>query len=245
MIKTNLDAKALLEVNNLQAAYGNLQVLWDVSFSVYQGEFVALIGPNGAGKTTTLRAISGVIKPTSGKVYFMGKSITKKPGYQISRARLGYITENLNLFQAMSVKDNLLLGAYYLRDSKKVKASLDLVFELFPILSERRDQLAGTLSGGERRMLALGRGLMSEPHLLMVDEPSLGLAPKLVRTVFDALKELHGQGLTLLLVEQNVNQTLSISDRAYVLEQGRIIKDGPSAELLQDEYLRETYLGQR
>ena len=235
----------MLEVNNLQAAYGHLQVLWDVSLSVSQGEFVALIGPNGAGKTTLLRAISGVIKPIGGEVYFMRERITNKPGHIISRTGLGYITEDLNLFQAMSVQDNLLLGSYYRRDSKKIKASLDLVFELFPILAERRTQLAGTLSGGERRMLALGRGLMSEPHLLMVDEPSLGLAPRMVRTVFEALKTLHEQGVTLLLVEQNVNQTLNIADKAYVLEQGCIIKSGPSFELLQDTHLREAYLGQR
>lgn len=235
----------MLEVKNIQAAYGHLQVLWDVSLHVSQGEFCSLIGPNGAGKTTLLRSISGVIKPTGGEVIFMGEKITNKPCHLISRTGLSYITEDLNLFQAMSVQDNLLLGSYFRRDSKRVKASLDRVFELFPILSERRSQLAGTLSGGERRMLALGRGLMSEPQLLMVDEPSLGLAPKLVRAVFRALKTLHEQGLTLLLVEQNVKQTLSITDKAYVLEQGSIRKDGPSSELLRDDYLQKTYLGQR
>lgn len=235
----------MLDVKNLQAAYGHLQVLWDVSLTVLQGEFVALIGPNGAGKTTLLRSISGILKPSGGEVVFMGENISNKPCHLISRTGLSYITEDLNLFQAMTVQDNLLLGSYSRRGSKKVKVSLDHVYDLFPILSERRSQLAGTLSGGERRMLAMGRGLMSEPNLLMVDEPSLGLAPMLVRTVFKALKALHDQGLTLLLVEQNVNQTLSIADKAYVLEQGRIIKDGPSAELLRDDYLRTTYLGQR
>lgn len=234
-----------MEVKDIQAAYGHLQILWDVSLHVSQGEFVALIGPNGAGKTTLLRTISGIIKPSAGEITFRGERITNKPCHLISRTGLSYITEDLNLFQAMSVQDNLLLGSYFHQDSKRIKASLDHVFDLFPILHERRTQLAGTLSGGERRMLALGRGLMSEPNLLMVDEPSLGLAPKLVQSVFDALKALHNQGLTLLLVEQNVKQTLGIADKAYVLEQGSIIKNGPSSELLQDDYLQRTYLGQR
>jgi branched-chain amino acid transport system ATP-binding protein len=235
----------LLEVSGLQASYDQLQVLWDVSLSVTEGEFVALIGSNGAGKTTTLRAISGVIKPQGCQVSFLGKPITNLAPHLISQRGISFITEELNLFEGMTVHDNLLLGAYSCKDGGKVKFLLAEVFELFPILQERQNQLAGTLSGGERRMLAIARGLMSEPRLLMVDEPSLGLAPMVVMSVFKALKALHERGVTLLLVEQNVNNTLQIADKAYVLEQGSIVLQGPSVELLQNEYLRETYLGKR
>jgi branched-chain amino acid transport system ATP-binding protein len=235
----------LLQVSGLQASYEQLQVLWDVSFDVAEGEFVALIGSNGAGKTTTLRAISGVIKPQGGQISFLGSPVTNLAPHTICQRGISFITEELNLFEGMTVHDNLLLGAYSCKDGKKVKALLVQVFELFPILQERQNQLAGTLSGGERRMLAIARGLMSEPRLLMVDEPSLGLAPMVVLNVFNALKALHERGVTLLLVEQNVNNTLQIADKAYVLEQGSIILQGPSAELLQNDYLRETYLGKR
>jgi branched-chain amino acid transport system ATP-binding protein len=235
----------LLEVDHLQAGYGNLNVLWDVSLSVRQGEFVALIGSNGAGKTTTLRAIAGVISPTAGEVHFMDKPITGMPSHRISQQGLSYITEELNLFEGMTIQDNLLLGAYTRKNGRQVRASLEQVFDLFPILKERRSQMAGTLSGGERRMLAIARGLMSEPDLLMVDEPSLGLAPKIVMNVFQALKALHERGVTLLLVEQNVHNTLKIADKAYVLEQGAVALQGSSAELLENAYLKETYLGKR
>ncbi len=235
----------MLEVKNLQAGYDCLQVLWDVSLSVSEGEFVALIGSNGAGKTTTLRAIAGLIKPQQGEVFFLGKPITSLPPHLISQGGLSFITEDLNLFEAMTVRENLLLGAYTRRDGKKIQVSLDYVFRLFPILAERQKQLAGTLSGGERRMLALGRGLMSEPRLLLVDEPSLGLAPKMVMTVFEALKTLHSQGVTILLVEQNVTNTLRIADKAYVLEHGSIALQGSSTELLENAYLKDTYLGRR
>jgi branched-chain amino acid transport system ATP-binding protein len=212
---------------------------------VAQGEFVALIGSNGAGKTTALRAIAGLIQPAGGEVRFMGRSIAGLPPHRVSQQGLSFITEELNLFEGMTVNDNLLLGAYSRKDSRKVRSSLEQVFDLFPILNERRAQLAGTLSGGERRMLAVGRGLMSEPSLLMVDEPSLGLAPIMVMNVFQALKALHERGVTLLLVEQNVYNTLQIADKAYVLEQGAIVLQGNSAELLENAYLKETYLGQR
>ncbi len=235
----------MLEVNKLQAAYGNLQVLWDVSLSVDEGEFVALIGANGAGKTTTLRAIAGIVQPRGGTVHFIGKSMLGMPPHRISQQGISFITEELNLFEGMTVIDNLLLGAYHSRDGKKTKVILDQVFELFPILSERQKQLAGTLSGGERRMLAVARGMMSEPRLLMIDEPSLGLAPKMVMNVFAALKALHRRGVTILLVEQNVNHTLQIADKAYVLEQGNITLQGCSNELLDNDYLRNTYLGRR
>lgn len=235
----------MLEVNQLQAGYGNLNVLWQVSLSVHQGEFVALIGSNGAGKTTTLRAIAGVIEPTAGEVRFQGKSIAGLPPHRITQQGLSYITEELNLFEGMTILENLLLGAYSRKNRRQVRASLEQVFDLFPILNERSAQLAGTLSGGERRMLAIGRGLMSEPAMLMVDEPSLGLAPKMVINVFQALKALHERGVTLLLVEQNVHNTLQIADKAYVLEQGMVALHGSSAELLENAYLKETYLGKR
>ncbi|OGO39572.1 MAG: branched-chain amino acid ABC transporter ATP-binding protein [Chloroflexi bacterium RBG_16_57_11] len=235
----------MLEVNHLQAGYGNLNVLWDVSLNVRQGEFVALIGSNGAGKTTTLRAISGVISPAAGEVRFMNQMITGMAPHRISQQGLSYITEELNLFEGMTVQDNLLLGAYTRRNGRQVRASLEQVFDLFPILKERSAQMAGTLSGGERRMLAIGRGLMSEPDLLMVDEPSLGLAPKMVMNVFQALRALHERGVTLLLVEQNVHNTLQIADKAYVMEQGTVALQGSSAGLLDNEYLKETYLGKR
>lgn len=235
----------MLEVDHLQAGYGNLNVLWEVSLSVRQGEFVALIGSNGAGKTTALRAIAGVIQPTAGDVVFKGKQIVGLPPHRISQQGLSYITEELNLFEGMTVQDNLLLGAYARKDKRLIRTSLAQVFDLFPILKERSSQLAGTLSGGERRMLAIGRGLMSEPGLLMVDEPSLGLAPKMVLNVFQALKALHDRGVTILLVEQNVHNTLQIADKAYVLEQGAVALQGTSADLLNDTYLKETYLGRR
>ncbi len=235
----------MLEVNHLQAGYDYLQVLWDVSLSVQPGEFVALIGPNGAGKTTTLRAIAGLIAPQAGTIAFEGRSIGGWPAHHIHRLGISFITEDLNLFEGMSVGDNLYLGAYSHRDSRHIRARLQMVYELFPILAERKRQLAGTLSGGERRMLAIGRGLMSQPKLLMIDEPSLGLAPKAVRSVFAALEALHRQGATILLVEQNVNQTLSLADRGYVMEHGRVALQGASAELLQHEYLKDTYLGAR
>jgi len=235
----------LLEVNHLQAGYGNLNVLWEVSLNVRQGEFVALIGSNGAGKTTTLRAIAGLIRPSAGEVSFMGKPIVGMPPHTISQQGLSYITEELNLFEGMTVRDNLLLGAYARKNGRRMRASLEQVFDLFPVLKERSSQLAGTLSGGERRMLAIGRGLMSEPGLLMVDEPSLGLAPKMVMNVFQALRALHERGVTLLLVEQNVYNTLQIADKAYVLEQGAVALQGSSQELLENTYLKETYLGRR
>ena len=235
----------MLEVNHLQAGYGNLSVLWDVSLCVRQGEFVALIGSNGAGKTTTLRAIAGVISPTAGEVRFKDQPITGLAPHRISQQGLSYITEELNLFEGMTIQDNLLLGAFTRKDGRQVRASLEQVFDLFPILKQRSAQLAGTLSGGERRMLAIGRGLMSEPDLLMVDEPSLGLAPIMVMSVFQALRALHERGMTLLLVEQNVHNTLQIADKAYVLEQGAVALQGSSAELLENVYLKETYLGKR
>jgi branched-chain amino acid transport system ATP-binding protein len=233
----------MLELKNVNASYDFLQILWDVSLRVDDGEFVALIGPNGAGKTTTLRAISGLLSPKSGEVLFKGQGIGRLPTHAISRLGISYISEELNLFTNMSVRENLLLGAYALNDKKQELEILDFVYQLFPRLKEREKQLAGTMSGGERKMLAIARGMMSSPQLLLVDEPSLGLAPHLTHDVFRALLELRKRGVTILLVEQNVNATLEITDRAYVLEHGRIALQGASPEMKSNQHVRSAYLG--
>ena len=233
----------LLELDNLNAGYGFLQVLWDLSLNVEAKEFVALLGSNGAGKTTTLRSIAGYLKPKSGAVRFKGESIVGKPAHIISRMGISYVSESLNLFTNMSVRENLILGAYQILDKKEQLRTLHFVYELFPRLKEREGQLAGTMSGGERKMLAIARGMMSKPVLLLVDEPSLGLAPQLVSNVFKALEVLRGQGVTILLVEQNVKSTLRITDRGYVLEQGRLAIEGKSADLANNEHVRIAYMG--
>ncbi len=232
----------MLEVSQLQASYGPLQVIWGVSLHVEQGEFVALIGPNGAGKTTTLRAIMGLVKPLSGTIAFNGQTLNGLKANQITRKGISFVTEDLDLFDGMTVHDNLILGAFSLHDRAQVEGTLESVYDLFPILAERHRQLAGTLSGGERKMLAIGRGLMLSPSLILVDEPSLGLAPKLVLAVFEALKQLHERGSTILLVEQNVYTTLHMTNRAYVLENGQVVMEGPSSDLLRNEHLQRTYI---
>jgi branched-chain amino acid transport system ATP-binding protein len=233
----------MLELKNINAGYDFLQVLWDVSFHVDEGELIALIGPNGAGKSTTLRTIAGLITPTSGEVIFNDKVINKVRAHMISRMGISYVSEKLNLFTDMSVRENLLLGAYAIRDKEKQLETLDYIFELFSRLEERKDQLAGTMSGGERKMLAIARGMMSMPQLMLVDEPSLGLQPNLTADVFDALQQLRERGVTILLVEQNVNATLEFTDRAYILEQGKIVMEGPSQEVKQNEHVQNAYLG--
>jgi ABC-type branched-subunit amino acid transport system ATPase component len=233
----------LLEIKNINAGYGFLQVLWDVTLHVDEGEFVALVGPNGAGKSTTLRTVAGLVDPTNGDIVFQGHSLLDFTAHKVVHEGIAFISENLNLFTAMSVRDNLLLGAYIIRDKAYIQQKLDFVYELFPRLKERESQLAGTLSGGERKMLAIGRGIMSDPSLLLVDEPSLGLAPNLTINVFRALEKLRQSGMTILLVEQNVNTTLKITDRAYVLEQGRIVMEGKSQDLLKDDHVKSAYLG--
>ena len=233
----------MLEIKNLDSGYDFLQVLWDVSLTVEDGEFIALIGPNGAGKSTTLRTIAGLIKPMGGDILFQGESIKGKPAHLISRMGISYVSEALNLFTDMSVRENLLLGAYAVKEKETQLETLDYIFELFPRLEERKDQLAGTMSGGERKMLAIARGMMSNPTMMLVDEPSLGLQPNLTYDVFAALLKLVKQGVTVLLVEQNVNATLDITDRAYILEQGRIVMSGPSKEMKVNEHVRNAYLG--
>jgi len=233
----------LLEIKNIDAGYGFLQVLWEVTLHVDKGEFIALVGPNGAGKSTTLRTVAGLVDPTNGDIVFQGHSLLDVTAHKVVHEGIAFISDNLNLFTAMSVRDNLLLGAYIIRDKAYIQQKLDFVYELFPRLEERENQLAGTLSGGERKMLAIGRGIMSNPSLLLVDEPSLGLAPNLTINVFRALERLRQSGVTILLVEQNVNTTLKITDRAYVLEQGRIVMEGKSRDLLKDDHIKSAYLG--
>jgi branched-chain amino acid transport system ATP-binding protein len=233
----------LLEVRDLQAAYGRVTALWDVSFDVEEGQVVALLGSNGSGKTTTLRRISGLLPALSGSVHFAGRDITHARSHQIVELGIIHVPEARQLWPRMSVRENLELGAYSPRAKLKRADSLERVFGLFPRLRERRNQAAGTLSGGERQMCALGRGLMGLPRLLMLDEPSLGLAPRLVSEMFETLRVLREQGLTVLLVEQNVHQALELADTGYVLETGRLVLAGPSQQLLADPLVRSAYLG--
>jgi len=233
----------LLQVENLDSGYGFLQVLWNVSLSVGKGEYVCLVGPNGAGKSTFLKSVAGLVPPMGGRIDFRGNSISRLPGDKICRMGISYISEELNLFAGMTVQENLAMGAFTINDKRKIVESQDFVFELFPALKERRKQLAGTMSGGERKMLAIGRGLMSTPSLLLVDEPSLGLAPQTTAAVFRALNTLKQKEVTILLVEQNVTKTLQVTDRGYVLEKGKIVLEGASADLIQNEHVRKAYLG--
>lgn len=233
----------LLEVNNLDAGYGFLKVLWDISLKIDNGEFVALIGPNGAGKSTALKSISGLLEPKAGSISFNGNVINKLDCSENCKNGLSYISEELNLFTGMTVMENLEMGAQILDDQKKMNDKLSFVFELFPRLKERVTQYAGTLSGGERKMLAVARGMMSDPILLLVDEPSLGLAPQVTEEVFNALRILNKKGVTILLVEQNVNKTLKFSSRAYILEKGKIVLEGKSSDLISNDHVKKIYLG--
>jgi ABC-type branched-subunit amino acid transport system ATPase component len=233
----------VLEIRNLHTGYTFIQVLWGVSLQVSEGEFVALVGPNGAGKTTLLRTIAGLLPPYEGEILFRGSPTAGVAPHRICSMGLSYISESLNLFTAMSVYENLLIGAYTTRDRRTQMDSMDFVYHLFPRLKERHHQLAGTLSGGERKMLAIGRGMMSRPALMLVDEPSLGLAPLLTVDVFQALEKLRQQGVTILLVEQNVRATLRMTDRAYVLEHGKIVLEGKSRELLDNEHVKTAFMG--
>lgn len=233
----------MLTVQNLTVFYGDVQALWGISFEVRAGEIVTLVGSNGAGKTTTLRTISGVLSPAGGRIFFDGHEITRLLPHAIVALGTGHIPEGRRLWPGMTVRENLELGAYPAAVRPRMKESLEWVFGLFPQLAERTGQLAGTLSGGEQQMLAIGRGLMGRPKLLMLDEPSLGLAPLLVAELFQVIREINAQGVTLLLVEQNVHQALEIAHRAYVLETGRIVKEGPARDLLTDPVIKEAYLG--
>ena len=234
---------ALLEVASIVAAYGEVRALWDVSLVVGEGDIVTLLGANGAGKTTTMRVLSGLLRPQSGTVTFAGEMIHRLPAPRIVEAGLVQIPEGRRLWPRMTVLENLELGAYGPALRARRQETLDWVLSLFPRLAERRMQLAGTLSGGEQQMLAIGRGLMSRPRLLMLDEPSLGLAPILVREVFNIIKQINGRGVTVLLVEQNVRQALEIAHRGYVLETGRIVRSGSAPDLLDDPEIKRAYLG--
>ncbi len=232
----------MLRVDGLSTGYGHVQVLWDLSLNVEEGEFVALIGANSAGKTTLLKTISGVMRPWSGTVTFQGKRIDTMHPNEIVDLGLSHIPESRKLFTDMSVKENLEMGAYPRRTWKDRANTMRWVFELFPRLEERKNQLARTLSGGEQQMLAMGRGLMSRPKMVLIDEPSNGLAPIVVAEVFQILKSLHAEGITILLVEQNVRQTLQVADRAYVIENGRLVLQGACSFLQANEHVKKAYL---
>jgi len=233
----------MLEISNLDIFYGKSQALRDVSLKVSEGEIVALVGTNGAGKTTLLNTISGLLHPASGSVEFLGKKIDKLVPHKIVQLGICQIPEGRKLFTDMTVGENLEMGAYTSETWKRRKETLEQVYQLFPVLKERARQSASKLSGGEGQMVAIGRGLMSNPRLCMFDEPSYGLAPKLFSEVLEVIKHLREQGITIFLVEQNVRRTLETADRAYVLENGRIVLEGKSKDLLQDELVKKAYLG--
>ncbi len=233
----------MLDVSDIDVFYGDLQALWGVSLKVEKGEIVALVGSNGAGKTTTLRTISGLLHPRSGSVHFLDKRIDGIPPHKIVEEGVVQVPEGRRLFPQMTVKENLELGAYTKEAWEKRFDTIEWVYTLFPRLKEREKQLAGTMSGGERQMLAVGRALMSKPKLLMLDEPSLGLAPILVMQVFDAVKKIYEEGVSILLVEQNVQKALSIADRGYVLENGRIVLEDIGEGLLNNPHVKKAYLG--
>jgi len=233
----------MLEIKNLNLFYGQIQVLHDISFTVNSGEIVALIGANSSGKTSLISAISGIVPITSGEMYFHSQNITSLKPHQIVESGIVHIPEGRHLFPQMTVMENLQMGAYPETARNNINRTLESVFSLFPKLQERRDQLAGSLSGGEGQMLAIARGLMAMPKLLMLDEPSLGLAPAIVKNIFQIIKQLHSAQTTILLVEQNVRQSLEIANRAYVMENGKIVLSGSGQSLLDDDRIRKAYLG--
>ena len=233
----------MLEVNNINAHYGRIQALWDICLKINEAEILALVGGNGAGKTTLLHTISGTMRPSSGTISFRGQRIDGLPPHAIVELGISHIPEGRKLFVDMSIQENLEMGAYSRRAWKNKKETLQQVYALFPMLKERSKQLARTLSGGEQQMLAMGRGLMSKPDLCIIDEPSNGLAPRLVAEVFQIIKSLRDQGKTILLIEQNVRQTLEIADRACVLENGRMALEGSCEDLLKSDHVRKAYLG--
>jgi branched-chain amino acid transport system ATP-binding protein len=236
-------APAFLEVTGLEVAYGKITALRGISLKVDRGEIVTLIGANGAGKSTTVRTLAGLMRPVAGKVVFDGEETTGRPAEQIVQRGVSLAPEGRRLFPRMSVKENLQMGAYTRGDKDGIKADMERAFTLFPRLKERANQLAGTLSGGEQQMVAIGRALMAQPKLLMLDEPSLGLAPILVETIFQIIGEINAQGTTVLLVEQNAYKALEVAHRAYVLETGTIVKTGTGKELLASDDIRKAYLG--
>jgi branched-chain amino acid transport system ATP-binding protein len=234
----------MLEVSDLRVSYGKIEAVKGISFTVEAGQVVTLIGGNGAGKTTTLRTLSGLLRPTAGAVVFEGEEISAVPAHQIVAKGIAHSPEGRRIFPRLTVLENLELGAFIRKDASGVKADKERVFELFPVLSERSTQAAGTLSGGEQQMLAMGRALMSRPRLLMLDEPSMGLSPIMMQRILSTVSELKAQGTTILLVEQNAQAALSLADSAYVIETGRIVLAGTGRELLTNDEVRKAYLGE-
>ena len=235
---------AMLEIKDLEVYYGMIQAIKGISFEVNDGEVIALIGANGAGKTTILHTISGLIAPKKGSITFEGQEITKIPAHKIVENGLAQVPEGRRVFPSLSVLQNLKLGAYTRKDKKEIDDTLKMIYERFPRLEERKNQPAGTLSGGEQQMLAMGRALMSKPRIILMDEPSMGLSPIFVNEIFDIIKQVSASGTTVLLVEQNAKKALSIADRGYVLETGKIVKEGKASDLLNDEAVKKAYLGE-
>jgi branched-chain amino acid transport system ATP-binding protein len=242
-VSSNGTGEKLLVAEDLEVRYGVVQVLWGVSFSVAKGQVTCIIGSNGAGKTSTLNALAGVLPAKSGRILLRGEDITALPAHERVKHRISLVPEGRQLWPGMPVEENLLMGCYLPQLRRRAHLNLTRIYDLFPRLKERRHQLAGTLSGGEQQMCAIGRGLMSEPQLLMLDEPSLGLAPILVEQIFEFIQNIAKQGMTILLVGQNVNYTLQVSDYGYVMEVGRITLEGPSKMLSSHEHVRRAYLG--
>ncbi len=234
----------LLKVDNIEVYYGMIKALKGVSFEVNKGEIVALIGANGAGKTTILHTVTGLLKPKTGKITFNDKDITKTPAHKIVSMGMAHVPEGRRIFSQLSVLDNIKLGAFTRKDKDEIEETLNYVYERFPRLKERKNQIAGTLSGGEQQMLAMGRALMSKPDFVLMDEPSMGLSPLLVSEIFDIIKAINENGTTVLLVEQNAKKALSIADRAYVLETGNIVLSGDAKDLLNDESVKKAYLSE-
>ena len=235
---------AMLEIKDLEVYYGVIQAIKGISFEVNEGEVISLIGANGAGKTTTLHTITGLLTPKAGHVMFGGQDITKTPAHKLVSMGMAHVPEGRRVFAQLSVYENLRMGAFTRKDKDEIAESLAMVYKRFPRLEERRNQMAGTLSGGEQQMLAMGRALMSQPKIILMDEPSMGLSPILVNEIFDIIQKVSAGGTTVLLVEQNAKKALSISDRAYVLETGKIVMSGKAGELLNDDSIKKAYLGE-
>jgi len=233
----------MLAAENISGGYGMIQILWDVSFKIKEKEIVSIIGPNGAGKTTLVKTIMGLLPAKTGTIQFKGKNIENLPPYEIVKKKISLIPEGRDIFPRMTVEENILLGAYTINDKQQVKVSQERIYQIFPVLRKKEKSLAQTLSGGEQQMLVIGRSLMSSPELLILDEPSLGLAPIIVAKVLDTLRQINDDGVAVLLVEQNIRDSLNIADRAYVLEEGKIIIEGEGRELLSNDHIQEVYLG--
>jgi branched-chain amino acid transport system ATP-binding protein len=233
----------MLEAKNISTGYGMIQILWDVSFKINEKEIVSIIGPNGAGKTTLVKTIMGLLPTKTGSIQFNGENIENLPSYEIVKKKISLIPEGREIFPRMTVEENVLLGAYTISNKQQVKNSQERIYQIFPVLQKKEKTLAQNLSGGEQQMLVIGRSLMSSPKLLILDEPSLGLAPIIVAKVLDTLRQINDEGVAILLVEQNIRDSLNIADRGYVLEEGKIIIEGAGRELLSNDHIKEVYLG--